>query len=110
NAVLAYGRYLALTVWPHDLGVLYPREELDWTDRRVLGALALLVAISLLTLWQRRPRPYLLVGWLWFVGTLVPVIGLVQVGDQALADRYTYVPLIGPFLALTWAAGDLAQV
>ncbi|HEV3448386.1 MAG TPA: tetratricopeptide repeat protein [Gemmataceae bacterium] len=108
NAVLAYGRYLALTVWSHDLGVLYPRDELGWTDRRVAGALALLVAISLLTLWQRRRRPYLLVGWLWFVGTLVPVIGLVQVGDQALADRYTYVPLVGLFIMAAWAGAELA--
>jgi tetratricopeptide (TPR) repeat protein len=110
NALLAYARYLASTLWPYDLSPFYPRVELDWTDRRLAGALALLVGISFLTLWQARRRPYLLVGWLWFLGTLVPVIGLVQVGDQALADRYTYVPLIGLFIMAAWGGAELASL
>src|SRR5205823_6385135 len=63
--------------------------------------------ISVLAVREARRRPYLLVGWLWYLGTLVPVIGLVQVGEQAMADRYTYVPLIGIFVALAWGLPDL---
>src|SRR5438067_349071 len=61
-----------------------------------------------LSLWQIKPRPYLFTGWFWYLGTLVPVIGLVQVGDQALADRYTYVPLIGLFLMIAWSIAEVA--
>jgi Flp pilus assembly protein TadD len=71
--------------------------------------LALLVAVSWLGFRLRRSHPYILVGWLWFLGTLVPVLGLVQVGDQAMADRYTYVPLVGVFLALVWGGSDLIE-
>jgi Flp pilus assembly protein TadD len=108
NAVLAYVAYLGQTFWPLRLAVLYPHPGAAVPAGRVLAAGALLVAVTALVLGPGRRRPYLAVGWLWFLGTLVPVIGLVQVGDQARADRYTYVPLIGVFLLLTWGAADLA--
>jgi tetratricopeptide (TPR) repeat protein len=108
NALQAYVAYLGMTAWPVNLAVFYehPGAALSWEP--ALAAGALLLAITLGVLWARG-RPYLAVGWLWYLGTLVPVIGLVQVGDQALADRYTYVPLIGIFIALAWGVGDLAS-
>lgn len=106
NAAVAYIEYLAKTIWPANLAVIYPlpHEIPSW---QVIAAVLLLAAISVLAWSVRRSAPYLLIGWLWFLGTLVPVIGLVQVGGQALADRYTYVPLIGIFLAIAWGAADL---
>jgi len=101
NAAVAYVRYLFKTVYPVDLAVLYPLPKTTpW--EQVAGAMVALAAISLLVWWARRKRPYLLTGWLWYLGMLVPVIGLVQVGSQALADRYTYLPLIGVFLGVTF--------
>src|SRR5437588_2712583 len=108
NAVMAYAGYIAKMFWPHNLAVFYPREEISWSDWRLLGGLSLLASISLASVLQARKRPYLLVGWLWYLGTLVPVIGLVQVGDQAIADRYTYVPLIGLFIMIVWSGAELA--
>src|ERR1035441_7992824 len=75
----------------------------------IAGAGIVLALLSFFACWFARSRPYLLVGWLWYLGTLVPVIGLVQVGDQAWADRYTYLPLIGLFVAIVWGAADLAR-
>jgi Tfp pilus assembly protein PilF len=103
NAAVAYARYLGKTFWPADLAVFYPHPT-NWPLVVVLGATALLLAISVVVVQSRQCRPYLAVGWFWFVGTLVPVIGLVQVGGQSLADRYSYVPLIGLFIALVWGA------
>ena len=108
NAVLAYANYLGKMLWPMHLAVHYPLAGPDVPVARALGAGLILVVITLLVLIPGRRRPYLTVGWLWFLGTLVPVIGLVQVGSQALADRYTYVPLIGLFLLGTWGVADLA--
>jgi tetratricopeptide (TPR) repeat protein len=108
NALLAYVTYLGKMLWPAHLAVYYPHSGADVSVVGALGAGVLLVVITALVLGPGRRRPYLAVGWLWYVGTLVPVIGLVQVGGQALADRYTYVPLIGIFLLLTWGAADLA--
>jgi Flp pilus assembly protein TadD len=108
NGAVSYARYLGKAVWPTDLAVFYPLEPW-WPWHEVLGAALLLVAITVVTLLVRRTRPYLLVGWLWFVGTLVPVIGLVQAGSQAMADRFTYFPLIGLFIAVTWAATDACE-
>jgi hypothetical protein len=107
NAVIAYARYLGNTVWPRDLAILYPHPG-DWPASVLLGSLLLLVAISAIVLRFGRTRPYLPVGWFCFLGMLVPVIGLVQVGVQALADRYTYLPLIGIFIMVVWLAGDCA--
>jgi len=108
NALVAYWAYVDRTFWPDDLALLYPIREIPWTGAAT--AAALLVAFSGLAWLERRSRPYLLVGWLWFLGTLVPTIGLVQVGTQSMADRYTYLPLIGIAIAVTWAvAGLLAR-
>jgi tetratricopeptide (TPR) repeat protein len=108
NALLAYAAYLGKMLWPMRLAVYYPHPGAAVPVVGALASGALLLVVTALALAQRRRRPYLAVGWLWYLGTLVPVIGLVQVGGQALADRYTYVPLIGVFLMLTWGAADLA--
>jgi tetratricopeptide (TPR) repeat protein len=107
NSVVAYAGYLAKTFCPLNLAVFYPLPRHISLPVLILSA-AILIAISALAVTGIRRRPYILMGWLWFLGTLVPVIGLVQVGDQALADRYTYFPLIGIFLILALAADDLA--
>ena len=111
NAVAAYGAYLAKTVWPTGLSILYPHPYMTGgtplSALAVSGSAASLAVITALVWWQRRRR-YLLVGWFGFLGTLVPVIGLVQIGVHAYADRFTYVPLIGLFVAIVWLARDLA--
>jgi tetratricopeptide (TPR) repeat protein len=108
NVVQVYVTYLGQLLWPARLAAYYPHPGLTITAARVLGSGLLLLGITALVLGPGRRWPYLAVGWLWYLGTLVPVIGLVQVGGQALGDRYTYVPLIGLFLALTWGLSDLA--
>lgn len=107
NAVVSYLRYLEKTVWPHDLAVPYPLPG-HWPAWLVAIAAGLLLVASAVAFQQRDRRPYLFVGWFWYIGTLVPVIGVVQVGMQSMADRYTYVPLIGIFIALVWAAAELS--
>ena len=106
NVLTAYFRYLRKTVWPDDLAVFYPYPGtlLLW---QVLGAAVILAASSIFVVRSIRRRPYLLTGWLWFLGMLVPVIGLLQVGGQSMADRYSYLPLIGLFIMVTWLAADL---
>ncbi len=109
NALVAYERYLAFAVWPVGLSAFYPHP--GWLPLpRVLLAAAILLAISVLALRERNRRPYLLMGWLWFLGTLVPVIGLLQVGDQSMADRYTYVPYVGLSVMVVWTLGDLVRM
>ena len=109
NALYASGMYLLKAVWPVHLSLIYPhpgRTLEIWQP--ALAALTIL-AVSLVA-WKRRlSEPYLVVGWLWFLGTAVPVIGVVQVGMQVIADRYAYVPLIGVFLIFVWEAGNLAD-
>ncbi|HEV8059330.1 MAG TPA: tetratricopeptide repeat protein, partial [Gemmataceae bacterium] len=107
NALLAYGTYLAQLFLPRNLAVFYPHPGSQVSLVQAMAAGALLLAISWLVLGPGRRFPYLAVGWLWYLGTLVPVIGLVQVGHQAMADRYTYVPMIGCFLMLAWGVTDL---
>ena len=108
NALVSYVSYISKMFWPSNLAVIYPHPtSLPWWYWT--GALILLVGISALVFWPFRYRRYLLVGWLWFLGTLVPVIGLIQVGDQALADRYTYIPLIGLFIMIGWGIADLTK-
>ena len=107
NALISYARYLQKTFWPVDLVVFYPH-PLDWPVWEVFGAAVLLVAVTIVVFVYRSRQPWLLVGWCWFLGTLVPVIGLVQVGLQSMADRYTYLPLIGVFIMLAWGGGALA--
>jgi tetratricopeptide (TPR) repeat protein len=101
NAVNAYGTYLRKMVWPSDLAVFYPLSN-HLPIARIVGAALLLVVISVFAVLLRKKQPAIFVGWLWFLGTLIPVIGLVQVGAQALADRYTYLPLVGIFIMLAW--------
>ena len=107
NALVAYVRYLAKAVWPTDLAVLYPHPG-HWPVAAVAGSAALLLALTVGALWLRRRQPWLAVGWLWYLGTLVPVIGIVQVGIQSMADRYTYVPMLGLAVAVVWGAFHLA--
>ena len=104
NALVAYARYLGKTIWPADLAVFYPYIPFNLDSWQVAGAVLLLLAATAGVVLARKQSPYLPVGWLWFVGMLVPVIGLVQVGKQSLADRYTYLPHIGLFILLTWGA------
>ena len=110
NAVLSYVIYLEKTVWPLSLAALYPHPgytESGVPALQVAGAVLTLAVLSGLAIWQWRTRPVLLVGWLWYLGTLIPVIGLVQVGQQGMADRYTYLPSIGLFFAFTWGFAAL---
>src|SRR5262249_14909918 len=109
NALVSYVRYLIMTVWPHDLAPFYPYPHEALRLWQVIGSAAFLSGITLLAIASIRRLPYLFVGWFWYLGTLTPVIGLVQVGEQALADRYTYLPLVGLFLAGAWGLGDLAE-
>jgi tetratricopeptide (TPR) repeat protein len=108
NAVVAYVSYIGKMLWPSGLAVFYPHPLDGLPIWQVAGAALALVLITALAFWQARRRPYFIVGWLWFLGTLVPVIGLIQAGNQAMADRFTYVPLIGLFMGLTWGILDLA--
>ena len=113
NAVASYWKYLGKTVWPVDLAVFYPHPSLrypsrEWPAGMTALAALLLALVSLYVLARLRRRPWLAVGWFWFVGTMVPVMGLVQVGSQGMADRYTYVPLIGIFVAVAWGVAEAA--
>src|SRR5690606_21165783 len=105
----AYGAYLGKTLWPAPLSPFYPHPGAGIALWKPIVALMTIAVITVLAWLGRRSRPYVLVGWLWFLGTLVPVIGLVQVGSQAMADRYTYIPLIGLFVVIAWIGYDLAQ-
>ncbi|MGZ4962601.1 MAG: tetratricopeptide repeat protein [Limisphaerales bacterium] len=109
NAIVTYVIYLADMFYPRNLAHYYPHEAYNWQTLDILGSLAILGAITAATLWLVRARPYLLVGWLWYLITLVPVIGIVQVGGQARADRYTYIPSIGIFIMVAFGAADLLK-
>lgn len=107
NAAAAYAGYLLRTLAPTDLAVYYPHPAAEVAAGHWLSEAAVLLVITAAAVRYRRLAPYLFVGWFWFVGTLVPVIGIVQIGDQASADRYTYIPLIGIFLAVSWGSRAL---
>lgn len=107
NALYSYVLYIRETLWPANLVPLYPHPGNALPIWKAALAAVILLAISVVILKLR--RGYLLVGWLWFLGTLVPVIGLVQVGNQAMADRYTYIPFIGLFVAIAWGTAELAE-
>src|SRR6266436_8069957 len=107
NALVSYAKYLLLAFWPHDLAVFYPFPEASIPAWQIIGAALLLIGITGFCFFQRKIRPYLIVGWLWFLGTLVPVIGLVQVGGQTMADRYFYIPSIGLFIALVFGLAEI---
>ncbi|HEY5297246.1 MAG TPA: tetratricopeptide repeat protein [Verrucomicrobiae bacterium] len=108
NAPVALARYLLKIIWPAKLAVIYPMPE-RIPLLAIIAAIVVLILISVAAWLLRKKNPYLIVGWLWFLGTLVPVIGLVQVGGAALADRYTYFPSIGIFLAVAFGARALAN-
>ena len=108
NAILAYWNYLQKLVWPTRLALLYTYPKSLYVGT-VVGVLAGLIVVSIAVARAARVRPYLLVGWLWFLGTLVPVIGIVQVGKQPMADRYTYVPSIGLFVMVVWGTNELLR-
>ena len=106
NALVSYARYLGKTFWPTKLAIFYPHPG-AWPAWQIASSAVLLAAISVLVIWQIRRRPFLAAGWFWFLGTLVPVIGLVQVGSQSMADRYSYIPLIGIFVMVVWGAKEI---
>jgi tetratricopeptide (TPR) repeat protein len=105
NALVSYVRYLGKFFWPDNLAVLYPHPG-HWPAAQVTASAVVLVAVCCAVIWSWRLRPFLLVGWLWFLGTLVPVIGLVQVGVQSMADRYSYIPLIGLAIMVVWGLAE----
>ncbi|HEY5975234.1 MAG TPA: tetratricopeptide repeat protein, partial [Geobacteraceae bacterium] len=106
NALVTYGRYLVMTIWPIGLAAFYPfPAQLPTWQVTVTGLLLTTVTVTVILAGRR--RPYLAVGWFWYLGTLVPVIGIVRVGEQAMADRYTYLPLVGIFIMVVWLAADL---
>lgn len=105
NAIVSYATYLWKAVWPARLAVFYPHPEGALPIWKVAVAALVLIVISL-AVWHWRERRYLVAGWLWFLGTLVPVLGIVQVGRQAMADRYAYIPFLGLFVMVVWLAAD----
>jgi tetratricopeptide (TPR) repeat protein len=123
NAVSAYADYLVKTLWPFrveqlssggfsldtNLAAFYPHAGVGYSAQYAMLASLVLAGISIVAILSSRRLPYLIVGWLWYLGTLVPVIGLVQVGFQGMADRYTYVPLIGVFVLVVWGVADLGR-
>jgi len=106
NSLVSYVSYIGKMIWPFHLTFFYPHPIVlpKW---QVTGACLILITIFFLVMWQVRRYPWLAVGWLWYVGALVPVIGLVQVGEQSMADRYTYVPLVGLFIIIAWGFPEL---
>ena len=108
NAMVSYSAYLGQMIYPAGLAVYYPHPGSSLPLWKILAAFLLLLVISAGAFVTRRTRPWFLIGWLWYLGMLVPVIGILQVGTQARADRYTYLPQIGLYLLLTWAAADLS--
>ncbi len=105
NALWAYERYISKTFWPADLSIFYPYPH-HWPAGLVIGAALLLAIWSGLLIWRARQNPCLFVGWFWFWGTLIPTIGLVQVGSQSMADRYMYIPSVGLFILVVWGFND----
>jgi tetratricopeptide (TPR) repeat protein len=107
NALLSYVSYLGMTAWPQGMAAFYPYREV-FPPLRVTGAGLVLGAVTVAAAWRIRHEPWLLVGWLWYVGTLVPVIGIIRAGDQAMADRFVYVPQVGLWLMLVWSVATRA--
>ena len=107
NAFVSYIAYIGKMIWPSNLAVFYPHQLLlSW---QVLGSVLLLITITVAVFMMVKRSPYLATGWLWYLGTLVPVIGILQAGSQAMADRYTYIPLIGLFIIVAWGVPDLLK-
>ncbi len=110
NAVASYVLYIWQMLWPVNLAVFYPHPENRLPLWEIIASLLLLICLTAIAITLRKRRPYLITGWLWYLGMLVPVIGLVQVGWQGRADRYTYLPQIGLYIAVTWAGADLTAL
>ena len=110
NAVMSYVIYPWKTLWPTRLAVFYPHPNGTLATWQIVLAIAFLLAVTCAAIVWRDKRPYLFTGWFWYLVMLVPVIGIVQVGEQSHADRYTYLPSIGLFLMAVWAAGDVAAM
>ncbi|MDO8588879.1 MAG: tetratricopeptide repeat protein [Armatimonadota bacterium] len=110
NALLSYVVYIGKMLWPGGLSVIYPHPRAHLPVWQITVAVFLLLLVSVAAVGAFRRRPYVTVGWLWYVGTLIPVIGLVQVGEQAMADRYSYLPMIGLLIVAAWGAPDVAAV
>jgi protein O-mannosyl-transferase len=110
NAVVSYVLYIWQMLWPVNLAVFYPHPENRLPLWEIISSLLLLICVTAVAVTLRKHRPYLITGWLWYLGMLVPVIGLVQVGWQGRADRYTYLPQIGLYIAVTWAVADLTTL
>ena len=109
NALVSYVSYALKTIWPSNLAIFYPHPGNTLPAWQIIGA-ALLIAVAIfLSIHTLKKYPYIIVGLFWYLGTLVPVIGLVQVGDQAMADRYTYIPLIGLFIIVSWGVFDFLK-
>jgi hypothetical protein len=108
NALVSYCAYIWKTIWSENLAVLYPHPGIlpAW---KILGAVLFLGVTTFLIIRTVKRYPYLATGWLWYLGTLVPVIGLVQVGAQAMADRYTYIPIIGVLIMVAWGIPELSK-
>lgn len=109
KALVYYVAYLGKTVWPTGLSVFYPRSLYPFSSVSILGAAALLVAVSYFVVKVRSNHGFLFIGWAWYLITLVPVIGFVQIGSHSIADRYTYIPLVGIFIAVVWGISDLFE-
>jgi tetratricopeptide (TPR) repeat protein len=109
NALVSYVSYVSKTIWPRKLAVFYPHPGDALSGWTILGAVLLIAVAILLSIRTLKKYPYIAVGLFWYLGTLVPVIGLVQVGEQAMADRYTYIPLIGLFILIAWGVPDLLK-
>jgi tetratricopeptide (TPR) repeat protein len=108
NSIVSYLRYAEKLFWPSNLSAIYPLAS-KLPPLEILLALGFLVGVTVVAIVLRGSRPWLLVGWLWFLGTLIPVIGIVQVGGQSMADRYSYIPSIGIFIIVCWMANDFAR-
>jgi len=108
NVLVSYARYIRKVIWPSDLAIFYPFPTSLESDL-VIGSVLVLLAITAVVLWQIKRRPYVAVGWFWFLVMLIPASGIVRVGIQAMADRFVYVPIIGLFVAAVWGVGELIE-
>lgn len=107
NALISYVSYIWKMIFPSKLAIGYMYPSFPWW--KIVGAVLILISISFLAIKTTRRKPYFIVGWLWYLGTLVPVIGLVQVGPQSMADRYSYIPLIGIYIIIAWGVPELLE-
>lgn len=105
NAFEAYFMYIVKMLWPQDLAVIYPLSAISFWP--IVFAIGLIISLTAMVVRMRNKYPYIFTGWFWYVGTLVPVLGLVQVGEQSMADRYTYIPMTGLFIIITWGLADI---